>query len=326
MTVAKRVAVTGAQGFIGQALVRALCARHGSDSLLELLLIDQVKPSAEELKDAQYFQGAFHDKAALQALKSFQPDVVYHLASVPGALAEKEQALGRAVNLDGTQALIDALAGLFSQAKKPVRFVFASSVAVYGALDPESPCLEDQRPSPKLTYGTHKLIIELYLADLSRRGLLDAVSLRLPGIVARPPTKTGHGSAFMSDIFHYILNQEPYQCPVSLEACCWWLSRLCCVENLMHAADINTTDLPAHRTVQMPAITARVQEVVDVICTDRKVASSKLGFHPDENREALFGRSPVLMTPEAERLGFRHDGDMAGLVSKVFDDLVGTAY
>lgn len=321
MTVAKRVAITGAQGFIGKALVKALSANSRADAQIQLLLIDQAKPSADGSTGVQYCQGGVHEAEALQALKNFRPDVVYHLASVPGALAEKEQALGVAVNLDGTRALIDALAGQVTQAGGPIRFVFASSVAVYGALDPSQPCLEGQRPSPLLTYGTHKLITEHYLGDLGRRGLLDAVSLRLPGIVARPPTRTGHGSAFMSDIFHCLSSQEPYQCPVSPDAQCWWLSRLCCVENLMHAAAVNTGKIPAHRTLQVPAITATVQAVVDAICAEQNLANSNLGFVPDDHLESLFGRSPVLVTTEAERHGFRHDGDLAGLVTQVFKDI-----
>jgi nucleoside-diphosphate-sugar epimerase len=87
--------------------------------------------------------------------------------------------------------------------------VFASSVAVYGALGPDH-VHESQPPRPALSYGAHKLMAEIELADLSRRGTLDAVSLRLPGIVARPPSESGHGSAFMSLVMHKVAAGQPY--------------------------------------------------------------------------------------------------------------------
>src|SRR4029077_280398 len=115
--------------------------------------------------------------------------------------------------------------------RHPPLVVFASSVAVYGA--PLPPVVDDATlPKPTLSYGAHKLIGEVLVADFSRRGWIDGISLRLPGIVARPPQPSGLLSAFMSDIFWKLAAGEPFTCPVSPQAVAWWMSVRCCVDNL----------------------------------------------------------------------------------------------
>jgi nucleoside-diphosphate-sugar epimerase len=59
---------------------------------------------------------------------------------------------------------------------------------------------DDTLPRPAMTYGAQKLAAEVLVDDFSRRGWVDGRSLRLPGVLARPPARTGQLSAFLSDI------------------------------------------------------------------------------------------------------------------------------
>ena len=70
--------------------------------------------------------------------------------------------------------------------------------AAFGEPFPAS--VDDSTPlRPKSFYGAHKALMEQWLATLSRRGELDAISLRLSGVVARPRGPSGMKSAFLSD-------------------------------------------------------------------------------------------------------------------------------
>ena len=71
------------------------------------------------------------DSALLHQAMAGAVDVVFHLAGVPGGLAERDYEIGRRVNLDAALELLEQLRG---QQRWP-RVVFSSSVAVYG-----SPC------------------------------------------------------------------------------------------------------------------------------------------------------------------------------------------
>ena len=203
----QHVVITGAGGFVGAALVQRLRAQPqslGHAGPIRLTRGDRgaasapdslCAPQAQLQENVRWHLGSFADPALLQALRDDPPDCVFHLASVPGALAEREPALGVQANLLDTVALLEGLAGPVREkiASAP-RLVFASSVAVYGEVGPD-PMTEDHPPRPTLSYGTHKWATELLLADYSRRGELDACSLRLPGVGLGPAAGPEHRHA-----------------------------------------------------------------------------------------------------------------------------------
>ena len=207
-----RVLVTGAAGFVGAALLRSLVRDSETTSLT---LVDLVRhPLAEASERMRWISGGLDEPAILDEIFVERFDIAFHLASVPGGLAERDRTLGRSVNLDATLNLFDRLA----DAGGRPRVVYASSVAVYGEMAGE-PVGPRTPARPVITYGAHKRMVEIALADLSRRGEISGIALRLPGIVARPGSSAGFGSAFMSDLLRSAAKGEPYVCPVSPDVC-----------------------------------------------------------------------------------------------------------
>lgn len=289
-----RVLVTGAAGFVGQAVAAAL-ARWAE--VTALVLTDR------QISGPGTRSGDVTDEAFLADLLSPGFDLVFHLASLPGAKAEAEPDLGHAVNLLAPLALARATA----KAKRGARFVFASSIAVYGPLTATvteaTPC------QPDLTYGAHKRMTEILLSDLTRRGDLSAISLRLPGIVARPATETGHGSAFMSQLFHKIAASEAYDCPVPQTARCWWLSRPACVAALIHAAGLNGPET----VIQPPVLHLTTGDVAKAVA-EVTGQPARIRWGEDARLTKLFGAMPALDATPALRLGFQADADARSLV------------
>ncbi|WP_114812343.1 NAD-dependent epimerase/dehydratase family protein [Paraburkholderia kururiensis] len=322
-----RVLVTGAGGFVGRALVDRLLregmAQPGDVS--ELVLIDRHMEATQAPDDARVtaVAGDFGSPAVLEPLLAKPVDVVFHLASVPGAQAEAEPAAGDSVNLWGMLALFERLAKQAGQHEgRTVRVVYASSVAVLGEPLPRS-VDEHTAPHPTISYGTHKFVGELILADWTRRGMLDARSLRLPGIVARPELSSGHGSAFMSQLFRMAQRGEAYTCPVSSAATAWWMSRRCCVDNLLHAARMPAASLHTGRVWTPPVLHLSVGEVVDAL--RRRFGAFAIDYAPVEPIEQRFGRQPPLADRRAVEAGFRHDGSIDALVDAALERVHGEA-
>lgn len=309
-----RVVVTGAAGFIGARLVSRLL-RDGvaGRPVSRLSAVDlnlEALPADERL---QRVVGSVADEALVSAVCAQRPDVVFHLASVPGGAAENNPRLSRAVNLDATVRWLEALTDLGTCP----RFVYASSIAVHGEHLP-NPMHEDVPPRPSLTYGTHKLACELLLADATRRGDVLGCALRLPGIVARPGSGEGLMSAFMSQLFWCLRDGRSLTVPVTASGTAWWLSVDACVGNLLHAARLEDDVLRTGIPFQMPAQHLSIQAVVEAL--ERRFGRERLrlvSYAPVERVQRLFASYPPLQTPRALAAGFRHDGDIDQLVDAV---------
>jgi nucleoside-diphosphate-sugar epimerase len=324
-----KVLITGAAGFVGGVLSQRLASDTQAldKPVTELILVDAQAPvgtpgnvSRPVSPSVTWRTGNLADTQFVDGLAALAPDVVFHLASMPGGAAERDPGMGLAVNLHGTTRLFEQLA---NGSGVPV-IVFTSTVAVYGGTLPA--VVDDTTPlKPMTSYATHKLMTEYLLADLSRRGKLDGRTVRLPGIVARLPQAGGHVSAFMSDIIHRLAAGEAYTCPVSAEATCWWMSVGRCVDNLLHAARITPAQIAAQaidspataRTWQLPVLRFSIGELVGTLAklygADR---SSLVTYAPVDAVQAQFGMLPLLLTATPRALGLTDDGDIESLVRR----------
>jgi nucleoside-diphosphate-sugar epimerase len=241
---------------------------------------------------------------------------VFHLASIPGGTAETQYGLARRVNLDATVALLErGRAQVEEGGGAPPLFVFASSIAVFGQMP--GLVTDDTLPRPAMTYGAQKLVGEVLVDDFSRRGWVDGRSVRLPGVLARPPARTGQLSAFLSDIIRELAAGRPFVCPTSPQATTWASSLPNVIDNLIHAARIDPAASGGRRTYILPTSRFSMAELVaairDVYGTD---VQRLVRFEPDARIEERFGRFPPLDARAAEAAGFRADEDLRQLVRR----------
>jgi len=304
-----RIVVTGAGGFVGRAIVCRLIAR--GDTVVAIDSAAGGIPAGVDVVAGDLADSDVRARALAGGL-----DALIHLATVPGGAAEADPAASRRINLD---AMYDLLleAGTTSPG---LRVVYASSIAVFG--DPLPGFVDDDTPlSPKMIYGGHKAMMEHAVAMFSNRGLIDGVTIRLPGILARPKGPSGMKSAFMSDLFHALRAGDAFTCPVSAEGHIWAQSVACVADNFIHALALDTALLPPGRAVTLPAQRIAMGELAAEIARQCAVSSDLVDYAPDAALEASFAAQPPLATPAAERAGFAHDGDAAKLVASALATL-----
>jgi nucleoside-diphosphate-sugar epimerase len=296
-----RLAITGAAGFVGRAVVEQLARHHPT---VELLLADR---DVGRLSGHRTLAGDLRDPAVIAAMTDDRVDAVLHLAALPGGAAERDPSLSRAINLDAPLALIERMEGR--------RLVVAGSIAVFGGPLPY-PVDDGTLPKPASVYGTHKRMIELAFADAVRREAVQGMVLRLPGIVARPAAANGFGSAFLSDVFHAARRGAPLCLPVAPDAASWLMSVRRCAQNLVNAALGDVTEAQA---LTLPALRVGMGALVAEL--GRQGGVSGISYQEDADTRATFGSYPGLITARADGLGFRHDGTLAQLVETVLGDL-----
>jgi nucleoside-diphosphate-sugar epimerase len=320
------ILMTGAAGMIGRKLTARL-VKDGSlngQKIEKLTLIDVVAPE----KPAG-FTGAVEtttgDLAAPGVAKkavSGRPDVIFHLAGVVSGEAEIDFEKGYHVNLDGTRALLEAVR-LAGGGYKP-KFVFTSSIAVFGAPFPEA-IPDDFHLTPLTSYGTQKAISELLLADYNRRDFLDGVGIRLPTIAVRPGKPNKAASGFFSGIIREPLAGQEAILPVSESVMHWHASPRAAVGFLIHAAGLTRAQLGDRINLTMPGVAVTVGEQIAAL---KRVAGEKVAARirrePDPLIERIVAGWPRRFDAKrAVALGFKVEGSFDEIIRVHIEDELG---
>ena len=177
-----KILVTGGAGYIGSVLVNKLI-----DSGHQVKVIDDLSNGFKQNIDenADFTEGSILDNDKLnQALDGVE--VVFHLAAkIRVEEGEREPALYKKVNIEGTLNLINKCAE-----KNIKKLVFASTAAVYG--DPEDyPVNEKSRVNPVNVYGATKLEIDQYLEENAKSLGISSICFRFFNIGGALQTKKG---------------------------------------------------------------------------------------------------------------------------------------
>lgn len=316
------VTILGANGFLGRKLAASIAAagRLGETPVDGMTLFDLAEaPAPSASFPVASLAG---DVVALpEAAVPPQTSVVFHLAAVVSAAAEADYDLGRRVNIGGTLAVIDACRRLAA----PPRVVFTGSVASFGG-GQEAVLDDDARQVPANSYGTQKAVGELLLADASRRGFLDAVSLRLPTIVVRPGRPNKAASSFLSSILREPLLGLEAELPVPDAFAAWIASPRRAVEWLLHAATMETGPMGLDRSVNPPGISATVAHMLHALDEVSPGAAAHVRRVEDPAIAAIVGNWPAAFEPSRARmLGFSAHEPVVDMVRAfVEDDLEAT--
>ena len=322
------VLIFGAAGMVGRKLAQHL-ARAGQLAGREVTALSLVDVTAPERPTG--FSGSVStassdiaDPGAVARCIAARPDVIFHLAAIVSGEAEADFEKGYRINLDGTRHILEAVRQEGTKAPYRPRFVFASSIAVFGAPFPEM-IGDEFFTTPLTSYGTQKAMAELLLADYSRRGFLDGIGLRLPTICIRPGKPNKAASGFFSNILREPLAGQEAVLPVTEDVRHWHASPRAAIGFLTHAASIDLEPLGARRALTMPGLSATVAEQIEAL---RRVAGDKavrlIRRQPDPVIAKIVAGWPrAFDARRALALGFRADASFDEIIRIHVEDELG---
>ncbi|MES2789661.1 MAG: NAD(P)-dependent oxidoreductase [Planctomycetota bacterium] len=215
MTESARILVLGGYGCIGVQAVKWLLANTSAT-----VVVGSREVSAQrtqrlfENDDCTRLKSVAVDVQKQQPLEdvltSNEITHVIHLAALQTPDCNAHRDLGLQINLAGTQNLIEAIKKCRPSLQ---RFVFASSIAVYGPRSaypgPKVPMLAE--PAPVNVYGVWKLASEHVSRMFCSETGIPTVSLR-PGVLFGPGRDAGLTAAATTAMKCVALN-KPYEIP-----------------------------------------------------------------------------------------------------------------
>jgi threonine 3-dehydrogenase len=221
------ILITGSQGEVGHSLIEYFL----DETDTSIIALD-LRPQEKDLK-SKYSARLTHVTADItdhHAIKKIFSDYsftgVFHLAAILSSGGEREPERTHGVNVGGTLNLLSAAQESSIIQKKSIRFMFPSTIAVYGIpadeKNPKESIKENAWNFPITMYGNNKLHVEnlgTYYSDFYKFLTstpddirLDFRAVRYPGLLSADTMPTGGTSDYGSEMIHAGASGKSYSC------------------------------------------------------------------------------------------------------------------
>lgn len=322
-----RVLITGAGGFIGRNLTGELL-REGrlndrtgqSQSIEQIVLLDNDLVEASDSR-LTLLRADITSPETLRQIAAQKFDTIFHLAAVLTSVAEREPTRALSINITALSNLIEAV----GSKQAPPRIIFPSSLAVFGGLLPDT-VDDDYMRRPQTTYGTHKAIAELLLADATRQGVIDARTLRLPIVLVHPGPPTDSVSDRIAAVIRESTAGRDVVCPLRHDTRVPVVSVQTVVRNLVNLHNLEMTKLRGKRAFNQPALTVTMDDIATAVGRVRNgKPSGKITFAPDpELKQIVDGWPKGFISTRAKSMGTTSDRTIDDIVASYLKGLATT--
>jgi len=253
----KQVLVTGACGEIGQALVQGLAQRGG----YRIVTADFMPlPDSISALSAEHVQGDLVYK--IKTFYDYDFDIIFHLAASLSSKAEVATEEAHRINVEGTMQLLMLAAYRSEKYNKAVKFLFPSSIAVYGMANADEKkkagvVREDAWNTPHTMYGCNKLYCEklgMYYGkyygqkhlDVNPPTMLDFRAIRFPGLISAFTLPSGGTSDYGPEMLHAAAQGKPYTCFVRDDTKISFMAMPDAIKSLLMLMDVPREKLSNH--------------------------------------------------------------------------------
>ena len=313
----RTVLITGASGEIGQALIKSL-----SDTDQTKLITTDLHPLPKDLEGkTQHITGDLLNKELIHSLEDqFNFDLIIHLAAILSTKAEHQPQLAHQVNTCGTIDLLELAAKQSQKRSLPVKFLFPSSIAVYGLPDRKTkdqspPLKEAEWNEPTTMYGCSKLYCEkvgIYFSNhfhqLSEDNpvRLDFRAIRFPGIVSAFTIPSGGTSDFGPEMIHAAAQGTPYACFVESDVRIPFMVMPDAVKSLVMLSEIPQEDL-RQRVYNVTSFSFSAADFK--VFAEKSFPDAEISYKPDRKRQAIVDSWPADVDDSAARRDWKWQPD-----------------
>ncbi len=297
------VLITGAAGEMGQALIKSLF-ENGTENILAL----DIKPVPKPLRGycQQVLVGDILDEALFDRLLSeYAIPRMFHLAALLSTRAEFTPEAAHRINVNGTLLLLKRAVEQSIWLGEPVKFMFPSSVAVYGMPDLRTKAnagavKEHHWNEPITMYGCNKLYGERLgnyyathyrqlAADPGERHV-DFRALRFPGLISAFTLPTGGTTDYAPEMIHAAAQGKPYACFVREDTRLPFMAMPDAIKALVELERAPAENLTLH-SYNVTSFSPSAGELFER--TKAAFPAAQITFEPDLKRQRIVDSWPV---------------------------------
>jgi len=297
------VLITGANGEIGHGLIKEIFEKGRS----KIVALD-LKPLDASLSHMveRSIQGDILDNMLLGRLMAeYEITSIFHLASLLSTKSEYTPETAHKVNVEGTINLLRLGVELSQWQGMPVKFLYPSSIAVYGLPDLETKeregkIKEYQWCTPITMYGCNKIYCEHLGRYYSRHyrqlaidrspNALDFRCIRFPGLISADTVPTGGTSDYGPEMLHHAAMNKPYDCFVRPDTRISFMAMPDAIKALLQLESVPAGSL-TQLSYNVTSFSPSAEEIRQ--CTIRAFPQAKITYKIHENRQAIVDSWPV---------------------------------
>ena len=303
----KVILITGASGEIGQALIKQFSDAGNYD----LLTLDLHGLPPELDGRSTHIQGDILDKQLFARLVTeYEIDSIFHLAALLSTRSEFSPELAHQVNVDGTLSLLQLAADQSQRRGTPVKFIFPSSIAVYGLPDLQTKnrdfyVREWDWNYPATMYGCNKLYCEqlgTYYSQFYQQlaettpTMLDFRAVRFPGLVSAFTVPSGGTSDFGPEMLHAAAQNKPYECFVREDSTIPFMAMPDGVKALLDLWEAPRENL-RHRVYNVTSFSLSAAQIEEWVT--KSFPNAEISYVPDVKRQGIVDSWPAGLNDHA---------------------------
>ncbi len=305
------ILVTGANGEMGHGLIE----RVAEEGNAHIIAID-VRPvdPALSAKCTAVITGDILDQRLLERLQSeFEIHSIFHLAALLSTRAEFTPEAAHRVNVEGTLQLLHVAIEQSQWHGSRVKFLFPSSIAVYGLPDLETKrrarkVKEHEWTQPVTMYGCNKLYCEhlgryysthyRQLAVDQKRDGVDFRAIRFPGLISAVTVPSGGTSDYAPEMLHAAAQGKKYNCFVREDRQIPFMAMPDAITAILKLHSAPKDSLSQH-VYNIGAFSLPAEEIRALAL--KAFSNAQIAFVPDDKREAIVDSWPMDVDDSAAR-------------------------
>jgi threonine 3-dehydrogenase len=295
------ILITGANSELGQGIINQL-ASHDKKSWVIAFdakqLDEKIRPNVDD-----YVKGDVADSELIsKVISENKITSVFHLDSLNLIESEINPEESIKVDFENSKIILDITRNIAQSNKKAIKFIFPSSIAVYGIpnineKNATSKVKEFQFVSPLTAFGVTKLAVELFgtyysrnykLLDEENEKYLDFRSLRLPGIISTL-SESKNDDNYAYSMLHSAAKGEGHESYVRPDSTLPFIIMPDAIHALIQIAEAERKRLKScvYNVSSFSASAQQIAEVINAVFPD-----SAISFNPDMKKQKIVDSWP----------------------------------